>query len=375
MMNITAFSFLSAILYFNLYIILLSLIRRHNGFILQFSLMPLIFIVSLSIFRLLFSVELPFTIGIDSVRFLPEISAFLTAPCIGTLRFIDIFIIIWLAGILYLIQNYIAKINTVSKLFSSMQPINNPQIQSCMQRIVQNENKLMKVKIVQFLDCTTPMIFGFFKPVICLPNIRFTDQELYYMLQHEWFHYINRDSWVKFFIYLISSIFWWNPFTHLFRKELNHILEIQCDLKVTSKMNKMERIHYLEILMKIVRLRQPANDLHDRYYLDTTSMLISTKHQSKIKQRFHLVLGQKYKRRKLPAYLLCIFMLLSFLASYTFVVQPLYLPPDDTFAITTENAYLKQNENGTYSLYVDGHYKSIVDEAINEPFCSLSIIE
>lgn len=378
MINITAFSFISALIYFNLYIILLTLMRRHNRFIIHFSLAPLVFIVAISVFRLLFSVELPFTIGIDSTRFLPNIVSILTVPCyIGRLlRIIDIVIIIWISGTVYWLKNYIIQITSVSKLLNSIPPTTNRQILRCMEGILKESKKNTKVKIIQLPQFTTPMIIGIFRPVICLPQIDFTNEELKNILQHEWSHYMHKDAWIKLFVYILSTIFWWNPFIHLFRKELDHILEIQCDLRITKKMNEVERISYLDSVMKIIKLKPSCKKDSSKSYIATASMLISTNKHIKIKQRFQLVIHQKQKgsNSKYPAYLLCFFMLLSCCASYSVVIQPSYQPPKDTFSITPQNACLKLNGNGTYSLYVDGNYISQVEVIDKEPFSSLPII-
>lgn len=377
MINITAFSFISALICFNFYIILLTLIRRHRSFIMHFTLTPLVFIIAISVFRLLFSVELPFTMGIDSTEFLPNVVSFLTVPRhIGRLSIIDIVILIWISGTVYWLKNYITQITSVSKLLNSIPPTTNRQILRCMEGILKKSKKNTKIKIIQLPQFTTPMIIGIFRPVICLPQIAFTNEELENILQHEWSHYMHKDAWIKLFVYILSAIFWWNPFIHLFRKELDHILEIQCDLRITKKMDEVERIGYLDSVMKIIKLKPLCKKDSSKSYITTASMLISTNKHRKIKQRFQLVIHQKQQSSssKYPAYLLCFFMLLSCCASYSVVIQPSYQPPKDTLSITPQNACLKLNENGTYSLYVDGNYTIQLEVIDKEPFSSLPII-
>lgn len=78
------------------------------------------------------------------------------------------------------------------------------------------------------------MVYGFFTPKIYMPKIHFSDEELYYILSHEYYHFLNRDIWIKLFIYIICSIFWFNPFIHILKTNLIHMLEIRCDNKVIS---------------------------------------------------------------------------------------------------------------------------------------------
>ncbi len=64
-------------------------------------------------------------------------------------------------------------------------------------------------------------------------------------------------------MYLISSFFWWNTFVHLLKRELNHILEIQCDLSITLGMDENARINYLSSILKVIRAAGKNTSLHN----------------------------------------------------------------------------------------------------------------
>ena len=57
---------------------------------------------------------------------------------------------------------------------------------------------------------STPAAFGLFHPVILLPNIEFTETELYCVLLHELIHIKHRDWGIKVIMDFISCIHWWN---------------------------------------------------------------------------------------------------------------------------------------------------------------------
>jgi beta-lactamase regulating signal transducer with metallopeptidase domain len=247
-----------------------------------------------------------------------------------------------------------------------------------MNEILADSRKNTKVKIIQSEDIRIPMISGFFNPVIYLPAMQFSDEELKNILLHEWTHFLHKDAWVKLSIYLISSIFWWNPFVHILRHELNCILEIQCDLSITSQMDEKTRINYLEGILKVIRASE-QNTFPNAVPIDCAA-LVSTNKAKKIEQRFKLVLDYDSgkKKRILPMLLLCTMILLFFVASYRFVIQPrtystVKVGYEDTFTITPENSYLSINKNGTYSLYSDGKYRCDISEIDKEPFSSLPI--
>jgi len=73
-MTVTLFSVITSVLLCNVYITSIALMRRHNGFILRFSLIPLALLIVAGIFRIVFVIEFPSTIVIGSEVILPAIS-------------------------------------------------------------------------------------------------------------------------------------------------------------------------------------------------------------------------------------------------------------------------------------------------------------
>lgn len=383
-MTITVFSFITSVLLCNVYIIFISLIRGHSSFLIRFSPAPLTFMIIAGIFRLICFVEFPVTIVIGSEVILPAIFDFFTIQLLNTyndaviVHIYDVLIGIWIIGSIYNLQRYLHQSIRLNKSIRSVQGIDDMGIISCMDMILSKSRKSAKIKIIQSDEISIPMIAGFFRPVILLPDIEFSDNELKNILLHEWTHFLHKDAWVKLSMYLISSIFWWNPFVHLLRYELNHILEIQCDLNITSKMDKEARIDYLSSILKVIRETDKNISLHTIPM--NCAALVSTNKTKKIEQRFRLVLDYDSckKQRILPVFLLCVVILLSIFASYIIVLQPIYSPSvessnEEIFDINPENSYLIVNENGTYSLYSDGKYRCDITKINEAPFSSLPI--
>ncbi|EHL07555.1 peptidase, M56 family [Desulfitobacterium hafniense DP7] len=381
-MMITAYSVLTAILWCNIFIGVVALIRRRDSFIIHFSIFPLLFLVFASIFRLLCSIELPITTVIRSEVILPTVIDSFTKPLVvmgssaSTVNIATILIVIWAGGCLYHIQKYIRSLIRFNKRIAAVPGTSDPQILSAVNEIVDESRKRRHVKIIKSTEIISPMVTGFFKPVILMPDIELSDSELKDILLHEWTHFLHKDAWVKLMMYVILTVFWWNPLIHLLNKDLDHILEIRCDLKLSAQWDKEKRFHYLENITKIVRWAR-----HRKSLLDTPShvtALISTKSSSKIEQRFNLVLNtESPKRYSLPSLLICGSMLLVLGFSYTFVLQPAGFPTAepgyDFFVIKPENAYLISNEDGTYSLYVDDQYRINLTTIDSEPYLALPI--
>jgi len=382
-MSITVYSVLMAIVWCNVFITTVALIRRRNTFIIHFSIFPLIFLIFVSIFRLLCSIEFPITAVIRSEMILPAIMDFFTKPLFLidssniTVSIVAILAIIWAGGCFYNVQKYIFQLIRLNKNIAAVPGTDDTQIISAINEIIAESGKNYPVKIIKSTEIISPMVTGFFKPTIFLPDISFSDGELKNILLHEWTHFLHKDAWIKLAMYLILSVFWWNPFIHLLNSDLDHILEIQCDLNLSAKWDKEKRVQYLENISKVIKWAY-----NQKSRLDTPShaaTLISTKSSSKIEQRFNLVLDAEPKKRyNLQSLLICGMILLSLAFSYTFVFQPAWFPAaepvyEDFYRVTPENAYLAANEDGTYSLYVDGLYKLKLNQIDNEPFLALPI--
>lgn len=383
-MTATVFSFITSILLFNVYIVLIAFMRQRNGFLIRFSLVPLAIMIIAGIFRLVCFVEFPVTTIVGSEIIFPTILYFFAMKLftayngVVTVHIYDVLLVVWCIGCIYNLQKYVRQSRQLNKSISVIQGTEDVRIISCMNEILADSRKISKVKIIQSENIHIPMISGFFKPVIYLPVMQFSDEELKNILLHEWTHFLHKDAWVKLSIYFISSIFWWNPFVHILRNELNHILEIQCDLSVTSQMDEKTRIDYLEGILKVIRASE--QDTFPNAVPINCAALVSTNKEKKIEQRFKLVLDydSDKKKRILPVLLLCTIILLSFVASYRFVIQPRTYSTvkagyEDTFTITPENSYLSINKDGTYSLYSDGKYRCDIQEIDKEPFSSLPI--
>lgn len=383
-MTVTLFSVITSILLCNVFFIVIAFLRKRNSFIINFSLIPLILLIVSGIFRLIYFVEFPNAIVIESDKIFPAIMDFfnmqLFTGYIGniSIHIYDLLIAVWFIGGIYNLLKYVHQSISLYHSVNAISGTHDIRIVSCMDEIVAKSHKNTKVKMIQSKEITVPMIVGYFKPVICLPDITFSYDELKNILIHEWTHYLNRDAWAKFSMYFLCSVFWWNPFVHLLRQELDHILEIQCDLSITSQMDEQRRIRYLESILKVIR--EARNTTLPHTIPMNCAALVSTNKTKKIEQRFNLVLdynSSSKKQHKFHILLMCAMILLTFLASYKLVIQPVYSIPaqsqEEIFDINPENSYLILNENGTYSLYADGKYKCDITKIDIEPFSLLPV--
>ena len=57
------------------------------------------------------------------------------------------------------------------------------------------------------------------------------------------------DARIKLFFLLLRDLFWWNPLSHLFLRELDALLELRCDAALTQDMDEDEILSYLAAIL------------------------------------------------------------------------------------------------------------------------------
>lgn len=109
---------------------------------------------------------------------------------------------------------------------------------------------------------STPLTYGFLKPVILLPfslcnSISIADAET--LVLHELTHIKNKDYLLNLFLPWIENIFFFNPFIQIIIKDIRLEREKSCDWQVLQF--NYEPIAYAEILLQTARLPQTSQNI------------------------------------------------------------------------------------------------------------------
>lgn len=100
---------------------------------------------------------------------------------------------------------------------------------------------------------TSPMLVGFFHPVILLPPVKIADDELSLILKHELIHFQRHDLWYKALILAATALHWFNPVIYLMAKATAVQCEISCDALVLRGADFQKRKQYGETIIGVVR--------------------------------------------------------------------------------------------------------------------------
>ena len=130
-----------------------------------------------------------------------------------------------------------------------------PPNASVLRALDESRRELSIARPIPVLVCKTvhsPMMTGFIKPLLILPDISFDERSLRYILRHELTHWRRRDVWYKALMLLANAVHWFNPAVWLMVREASRDLEISCDAHVMAGADMEERRRYSETILSCI---------------------------------------------------------------------------------------------------------------------------
>ena len=346
-MQITIFSFLSALLWSSLLIVAIYLLR-HTRFKQHFGVLPMVLLYLFCVVRLFLPLEFPHTlIAADDVIY-PYIYNLLTQKrtMLANKPLVLILCVVWLLGFCVLLfryaRQYCKAIHNVERYAEPWDERTN----TLLKQVQQQTRRTIKVQGYIATSVESAFGIGVIRKRIILPNKDYTEAELRYVLLHEYTHFLNHDTVVKLLVTLFCIIFWWNPVVYLLQKDLEQNLEIKCDLSVARTLCGKERAAYLRTILSLMK----QSDRKHRIPF-AAAALFRTDADAAIKERFETVMAYSANRRNrvASAVFTSVFTVLL-IASYTVLPQPQFEAPKSTEPQTvdfnSDTAYTNQDHVG-----------------------------
>lgn len=106
-----------------------------------------------------------------------------------------------------------------------------------------------KIVIMKYSRAAGPMIIGFIRPILIMPDETYSREELYFILKHELVHMKRHDIYFKLLLLAVNALHWFNPAVWLMRREAAVDMELSCDESVVRGMNLEVRKAYTETLL------------------------------------------------------------------------------------------------------------------------------
>ncbi len=96
---------------------------------------------------------------------------------------------------------------------------------------------------------SSPLLIGFFRPCIVLPNADISKKAFQYIVLHELTHYKRRDMFYKWLVQITACLHWFNPLVHLMSREITKACEFSCDEAILAKMGSGNAQDYGKTLL------------------------------------------------------------------------------------------------------------------------------
>lgn len=357
---ITIFSFITAVVLCSILTVFIYFSHKSKILVKWFGVMSIVILYMTCLIRMVLPIEFPFTSVVVTPAILNDLFSVITNGQVSFMSIsvstVQIFITFWTSiscvillrfTVSYL--RYHRHLKKIAKFYKN----NDDRTVRIFESIINRNRRKLKADIMYSPEITVPMGIGVFKKHILLPDRKYSDDELFYTLLHEYTHFLNRDLLVKMLIHIYCCILWWNPTVYLLRKDLEQTLEIKCDLTITNTLNKTEKINYIQTIASAVKTAVETDSA--KYQAKVASGLASR--TSSVMERFEIIALEKPKNYgQIKNAIFYMFFISVFILSYMIVLQPKGDPPQSeiieggAIELTPQNTYILETKDGRYIL-------------------------
>ena len=146
-------------------------------------------------------------------------------------RFSRILVFIWAAGLVVRLIRIGRKRFRFSRFLKKI-PEAEPYVQGIADSLRRKLKIRRKVSVCQLPGYGSPSIVNKGRILILLPEKEYEDKNLYYVLEHELYHYKHGDLFLKSVFFWIRVFHWFNPLLLVVEHELDRWCDASCDLEI-----------------------------------------------------------------------------------------------------------------------------------------------
>jgi TonB family protein len=166
---------------------------------------------------------------------------------------------LWIAGVLLMAYRSWYQWRSLMQIARKWaQP--DPELEAALLALAGRFEFMRRIKVLVSDRIDTPILIGWFKPVILLPTavvLGFPRQQVELILAHELGHLRRYDHLVNLAQALVETLLFYHPVVHWISREIRNEREICCDTLVLHKTSGDPR-EYARTLAALEELRQPA---------------------------------------------------------------------------------------------------------------------
>lgn len=209
----------------------------------------------------------------------------------GSVSWSVILSVLWLMGLLVIIVYHAYKHYHFIKMVKRWgKDIEELQVIEILLDVKERLNIAENSRLLLCPCITSPMMIGFFKPIIVLPHMNYSDSELFLVLKHELIHFKRKDLWYKSLVFFATVIYWFNPIVYLMAKEISIQCEMSCDEETIQDEDFAVRKQYSGIIISTIRTQSNMNSTFITNFYDS---------KKNVRNRIISIMNTKKKRRGL----------------------------------------------------------------------------
>lgn len=254
----------------------------------------------------------------------------------GNLISSEVLLFVWISGVCIISLYQIVKYQIASRqMMRWSYPAKGEKVIEVLERQSRRMEIRKKPRVMMNGQISSPMIAGFLRPCLFIPEQPYTYGQLELICRHELVHYRQKDIWYKSLLIFVRTIYWFNPALYLMFREAGKDLEFVCDENVMKNAGKETRLTYNQLLITAVEKK------------GRTRILFSTGFNGGIgvfKKRMANIMYMKRRRKGIcVGALCCTFLVGSAVLIGCFVVES----QSQVTAAAVDSVPLKEVNQGT----------------------------
>lgn len=144
--------------------------------------------------------------------------------------------LVWLAAALgLLIRRITAYQDFIRYVHAGSSPVTDVEMLDRLSAIAEGIGVKKPVELCVNPLVSSPMLIGFFRPCIVLPDADLSEKDFRHTALHELTHYKRRDLLYKWLAQVTVCLHWFNPLAHLMGREITRACEFSCDEAVLAR--------------------------------------------------------------------------------------------------------------------------------------------
>jgi murein DD-endopeptidase MepM/ murein hydrolase activator NlpD len=168
------------------------------------------------------------------------------------------------------------------------------------------------VGLLRSKEAASPLLIGFLRPKIYLPEQALSGEQLEFALRHELCHLKRAELWQKLALLLANAAHWFNPFMWLMAHRAARDAELACDALVLRRLGGEKRRAYGCAVLSLMEKNRLPTPLTSNFYGGKNQM----------KERFLNIIDENVKKRAIIPILVVLAVIITASAAVSALERP-----------------------------------------------------